>query len=96
MNINLYDELSRLSKIRIDDKRNAVVFAMTEDENRVLSESSVIDSLSEYDYRIIKYSPEKFEKLYNEKPVFLKDISYLLYINYGVYEKARLEFLERV
>ena len=49
MNMNLYDELSRLSKIRIDDKRNAVVFAMTEDENRGLLESSVMDSLSEYD-----------------------------------------------
>jgi hypothetical protein len=93
MENNLYDITSGFLKLRDDEKRNAVVFGLTEENFNYLSEG-VLDDISEYEYKIVKYSKEKYEQLYNETLYVLKDIKYLLYINNDIFENARKKYMK--
>ena len=93
MENNLYDITSGFLKLRTDEKRNAVVFGLTEENFNYLSEG-VLDDISEYEYKIVKYNKEKYEQLYNETLYVLKDIKYLLYINNDIFENARKKYMK--
>lgn len=90
METNLYDITSGFSKIRDDEKRNAVVFGLTDNDFEKLSDD--FSDISTDVYKVVKYSKEKYEQLYDEELNVIKDIKYLLYINSDMYEISRKKY----
>ena len=90
METNLYDITSGFSKIRDDEKRNAVVFGLTDNDFEKLSDD--FSDISTDVYKVVKYSKEKYEQLYDEELDIIKDIKYLLYINSDMYEISRKKY----
>lgn len=92
METNLYDITSGFTKIRDDEKRNAVVFGLTDNDFEKLSDD--FSDISTDVYKIVKYSKEKYEQLYNEELDIIKDIKYLLYVNSDMYEISRKKYMK--
>lgn len=90
METNLYDITSGFSKIRDDEKRNAVVFGLTDNDFEKLSDD--FSDISTDVYKVVKYSKEKYEQLYDEELNVIKDIKYLLYVNSDMYEISRKKY----
>lgn len=90
METNLYDITSGFSKIRDDEKRNAVVFGLTDNDFEKLSDD--FSDISTDVYKVVKYSKEKYEQLYDEELDIIKDIKYLLYVNSDMYEISRKKY----
>lgn len=90
METNLYDITSGFSKIRDDEKRNAVVFGLTDNDFEKLSDE--FSDISTDVYKVVKYSKEKYEQLYDEELDIIKDIKYLLYVNSDMYEISRKKY----
>lgn len=92
METNLYDITSGFTKIRDDEKRNAVVFGLTDNDFEKLSDD--FSDISTDVYKIVKYSKEKYEQLYDEELDIIKDIKYLLYVNSDMYEISRKKYMK--
>lgn len=92
METNLYDITSGFSKIRDDEKRNAVVFGLTDNDFEKLSDD--FSDISTDVYKVVKYSKEKYEQLYDEELDVIKDIKYLLYVNSDMYENSRKKYMK--
>ena len=92
METNLYDITSSFTKIRNDEKRNAVVFGLTYNDFEKLSDD--FSDISTDVYKVVKYSKEKYEQLYNEELDIIKDIKYLLYVNSDMYENSRKKYVK--
>lgn len=92
METNLYDITSGFTKIRDDEKRNAVVFGLTDNDFEKLSDD--FSDISTDVYKVVKYSKEKYEQLYNEELDIIKDIKYLLYVNSDMYEISRKKYMK--
>lgn len=92
METNLYDITSGFTKIMDDEKRNAVVFGLTDNDFEKLSDD--FSDISTDVYKIVKYSKEKYEQLYNEELDIIKDIKYLLYVNSDMYEISRKKYMK--
>ena len=84
METNLYDITSGFTKIRDDEKRNAVVFGLTDNDFEKLSDD--FSDISTDVYKVVKYSKEKYEQLYNEELDIIQDIKYLVYVHSDMYE----------
>ena len=92
METNLYDITSGFTKIRDDEKRNAVVFGLTNNDFEKLSDD--FSDISTDVYKVVKYSKEKYEQLYDEELDIIKDIKYLLYVNSDMYEISRKKYMK--
>lgn len=92
METNLYDITSGFTKIRDDEKRNAVVFGLTDNDLEKISDD--FSDISTDVYKVVKYSKEKYEQLYNEELDIIKDIKYLLYVNSDMYEISRKKYMK--
>jgi hypothetical protein len=92
METNLYDITSGFTKIRDDEKRNAVVFGLTDNDFEKLSDD--FSDISTDVYKVVKYSKEKYEQLYDEELDIIKDIKYLLYVNSDMYEISRKKYMK--
>lgn len=92
METNLYDITSGFTKIRDDEKRNAIVFGLTDNDFEKLSDD--FSDISTDIYKVVKYSKEKYEQLYNEELDIIKDIKYLLYVNSDMYENSRKKYMK--
>lgn len=92
METNLYDITSGFTKIRDDEKRNAVVFGLTDNDFEKLRDD--FSDISTDVYKVVKYSKEKYEQLYNEELDIIKDIKYLLYVNSDMYEISRKKYMK--
>lgn len=92
METNLYDITSGFTKIRDDEKRNAIVFGLTDNDFEKLSDD--FSDISTDVYKVVKYSKEKYEQLYNEELDIIKDIKYLLYVNSDMYENSRKKYMK--
>lgn len=92
METNLYDITSGFTKIRDDEKRNAIVFGLTDNDFEKLSDD--FSDISTDVYKVVKYSKEKYEQLYDEELDIIKDIKYLLYVNNDMYEISRKKYMK--
>ena len=92
METNLYDITSGFTKIRDDEKRNAIVFGLTDNDFEKLTDD--FSDISTDVYKVVKYSKEKYEQLYNEELDIIKDIKYLLYVNSDMYENSRKKYMK--
>ena len=92
METNLYDITSGFTKIRDDEKRNAVVFGLTDNDFEKLGDD--FSDISTDVYKVVKYSKEKYEQLYDEELDIIKDIKYLLYVNSDMYEISRKKYMK--
>lgn len=92
METNLYDITSGFTKIRDDEKRNAVVFGLTDNDFEKLADD--FSDISTDVYKVVKYSKEKYEQLYDEELDIIKDIKYLLYVNSDMYEISRKKYMK--
>lgn len=92
METNLYDITSGFTKIRDDEKRNAVVFGLTDNDFEKLTDD--FSDISTDVYKVVKYSKEKYEQLYDEELDIIKDIKYLLYVNSDMYEISRKKYMK--
>ena len=92
METNLYDITSGFTKIMDDEKRNAVVFGLTDNDFEKLRDD--FSDIPTDVYKVVKYSKEKYEQLYNEELDIIKDIKYLLYVNSDMYEISRKKYMK--
>lgn len=92
METNLYDITSGFTKIRDDEKRNAIVFGLTDNDFEKLTDD--FSDISTDVYKVVKYSKEKYEQLYDEELDIIKDIKYLLYVNSDMYEISRKKYMK--
>lgn len=92
METNLYDITSGFTKIRDDAKRNAIVFGLTDNDFEKLTDD--FSDISTDVYKVVKYSKEKYEQLYDEELDIIKDIKYLLYVNSDMYEISRKKYMK--
>ena len=92
METNLYDITSDFTKIRDDEKRNAIVFGLTDNDFEKLTDD--FSDISTDVYKVVKYSKEKYEQLYDEELDIIKDIKYLLYVNSDMYEISRKKYMK--
>ena len=92
METNLYDITSDFTKIRDDEKRNAIVFGLTDNDFEKLTDD--FSDISTDVYKVVKYSKEKYEQLYDEELDIIKDIKYLLYVNSDMYENSRKKYMK--
>ena len=87
--VNLYEELQGFKYAIFDTKRGADVFALYEGDLEKLKFRDVLSDFEDFDYKIVRYNPLKFEELYRQELDGETHPVYLLYINHGLYENHK-------